>query len=624
LDKSRANTQALWDGDIPSFQMEKKYLRKDGTVIDAFLSATLVYDVGRQPLFAVAMVNDITERLKIERELANTKVLLQSAIEQTPVPMALASAPGGIVRIVNPACFECLGAEPEPSPVGQLIGTVSPIKWPDFESEGRRVPLTESPLALALQGITTKGKEMVALRRDGTRRWLMASAGPIYNDAGELIAGLVVLSDITERKQAEEALQAEWALLAQRVEERTAELRAANVELGRAVRLKDEFLANMSHELRTPLNAILGLSESLQEQVYGPLSEKQRLTLHTIEGSGRHLLSLINDILDLSKIGANKLELQVGWTSAESVCQASLAFIKQSAHKKKIGISYTFDNAVTVIQADERRLKQILVNLLGNAVKFTPEGGKVGLEVVGDAERQVLDLTVWDTGIGIRQEDRARLFQPFVQVDAGLSRQYSGTGLGLALVQQLTEMHGGSVKVESEVGKGSRFTVSLPWREPREGAKRESNKATQKEDVSAPPGSPVSSSSRPVKVLVAEDNEEGLYTLTEYLLARGYRVIEARNGMEAIEQAGTERPAVIVMDIQMPGMDGLEAIRRIRADADLWTTPIIALTALAMPGDRERCLEAGANEYLSKPVSMKELVTAIETQVQRTGDPTAD
>jgi PAS domain S-box-containing protein len=487
LEESRANVQALWNGDVPSFQMEKKYLRKDSTVIDGSLSVTLVYDMGGQPLFAVAMINDITER-----------------------------------------------------------------------------------------------------------------------------------------KQAEEALQEERSLLAQRVEERTAELRAANVELGRAVRLKDEFLANMSHELRTPLNAILGLSESLQEQVYGPLSEKQRLTLHTIEGSGRHLLSLINDILDLSKIGANKLELQVGWTSAESVCQASLAFIKQSAHKKKIGISYTFDNAVTVIQADERRLKQILVNLLGNAVKFTPEGGKVGLEVVGDAERQVLDLTVWDTGIGIRQEDRARLFQPFVQVDAGLSRQYSGTGLGLALVQQLTEMHGGSVKVESEVGKGSRFTVSLPWREPREGAKRESNKATQKEDVSAPPGSLVSSSSRPVKVLVAEDNEEGLYTLTEYLLARGYRVIEARNGMEAIEQAGTERPAVIVMDIQMPGMDGLEAIRRIRADADLWTTPIIALTALAMPGDRERCLEAGANEYLSKPVSMKELVTAIETQVQRTGDPTAD
>jgi len=402
-------------------------------------------------------------------------------------------------------------------------------------------------------------------------------------------------------------------------------LRAANVELARAVRLKDEFLANMSHELRTPLNAILGLSESLQEYVYGPLNDKQRMTLHTIEESGRHLLSLINDILDLSKIGADKLELQVSWTSIEPVCQASLAFIKQSAHKKKIGLSYTFDNAVTMIQADERRLKQILVNLLGNAVKFTPEGGKVGLEVVGDVERQMLDLTVWDTGIGIRQEDMARLFQPFVQVDASLSRQYSGTGLGLALVQRLTEMHGGSVKVESEIGKGSRFTVSLPWREPHEGARRESDAATQTENVSAPPDSVVSMlPHHPVKVLVVEDNEEGLYTLMEYLPTHGYRVIEARNGMEAIEQARTKQPAVIVMDIQMPGMDGLEAIRRIRADADLRTIPIIAPTALAMPGDREWCLEAGANEYVSKPVSMKALVKIIETQLQQTGDQTAD
>ncbi len=318
----------------------------------------------------------------------------------------------------------------------------------------------------------------------------------------------------------------------------------------------------------------------------------------------------------------------MSWTSVESVCQASLAFIKQPVHKKKIGLSYLFDNAVTVIQADERRLKQILVNLLGNAVKFTPEGGKVGLEVIGDVERHALDLTVWDTGIGIKQEDMGRLFQPFVQLDAGLSRQYSGTGLGLALVQRLTEMHGGSVKVESDgvPGKGSRFTVSLPWREPpREGARRESDQAIQTEAVSASPDFLVSMlPQHPVKVLVAEDNEQGLYTLMEYLPTRGYTVIEARNGVEAIEQARTERPAVIVMDIQMPGMNGLEAIRRIRAEANLRTIPIIALTALAMPGDRERCLEAGANEYLSKPVSMKALVKIIETQLQQTGNQIVD
>jgi len=279
---------------------------------------------------------------------------------------------------------------------------------------------------------------------------------------------------------------------------------------------------------------------------------------------------------------------------------------------------------VTVIQADERRLKQILVNLLSNAVKFTPEDGAIGLEMVGNADQQLLHLTVWDTGIGIKQEDMGRLFHPFVQLDAGLARQYSGTGLGLALVQRLVEMHGGSIKVESETGKGSRFTVSLPWREPRESGRREINKATLDADVTASSGSLVSSCSSLVKVLVAEDNEEGLDALIEYLATRGYTVAVARNGVEAILQARVERPAAIVMDIQMPEMDGLEAIRRIRADADLSAIPIIALTALAMPGDRERCLEAGANEYLSKPVSMKELVTVIEAQLQQAGDQTTD
>jgi CheY-like chemotaxis protein len=204
-------------------------------------------------------------------------------------------------------------------------------------------------------------------------------------------------------------------------------------------------------------------------------------------------------------------------------------------------------------------------------------------------------------------------------LDAGLARQYSWTGLGLALVQRLVEMHGGSIQVESETSKGSRFTISLPWREP-----RESDMATLQRNITASPAPLVSSPSCPVKVLIVEDNEEGLDALIEYLAARGYTVSAARNGGEAILQARVERPAVIVMDIQMPGMDGLEAIRCIRADADLWAISIIALTALAMPGDRERCLEAGANEYLSKPVSMKELVTAIEAQLQRAGAQTTN
>ncbi len=267
-----------------------------------------------------------------------------------------------------------------------------------------------------------------------------------------------------EREKALEALQAEKTSLAKRVEERTAELRVANSELTRALRLKDEFLANISHELRTPLTAILGLSETLQESVYGPLNDKQRNSLRTLENSGHQLLALINDLLDFSKIEAGKLTLEIGTVSVNEVCQASLQTTIDAARKKQIRVSTTLDYAVETIQADKPRLKQILVNLLSNAIKFTPKGGSIKLEVSADTENDLVNFSVQDTGIGIAQEDIKYLFDPFVQLDGDLNRAQEGTGLGFSLVHRLTKMHGGRVSVQSEVGKGSRFTVSLPRR----------------------------------------------------------------------------------------------------------------------------------------------------------------
>jgi signal transduction histidine kinase/DNA-binding NtrC family response regulator len=545
--------------------------------------------------------------------------------------------------------------------------------------------------------------------------------------------------EIKERMRAEAALEMERASLARRVEERTVELKMANAELARASRLKDEFLASMSHELRTPLNAILGLSEALQEQVFGILNEKQLKTLNTIEESGRHLLALINDILDISKIEAGKLTLQKGPISIEVLCQASLRLIKQDAQKKHLQVAYTRDSSVTTVQADQRRLKQILVNLLSNAVKFTPEGGAIGLDVKNDEEDQAIRFVVWDTGIGIAPKDLERLFEPFIQLDSSLARQYAGTGLGLALVRRLTELHEGQVAVESAPEQGSRFIVSLPrsslhepGRElisdiaalndepsaiilrraliiedspttaeqftryltemdievvihPRAEGALEQAQQIQPDiiilDILLPdqPGwmvlaqlqenpqtqnipvviisvvdeparglsmnaaeylvKPISrqqlqsSLSRvalstqasrtngvvvlppePPRVLLVEDNLNNIYTTAEYLSIKGFQVIVARNGQEAIQQTKEACPDVILMDIQMPGMDGLEAIKRIRADAveSVATTSIIALTALSMPGDRERCLEAGADDYLSKPIKLEELVKIIE------------
>ena len=418
--------------------------------------------------------------------------------------------------------------------------------------------------------------------------------------------------EITERKQAQEALEIERSSLAHRVSERTAELSRANAELARASRLKDEFLASMSHELRTPLNAILGMGEVLTEEVYGPLTEKQAKSVRTIEQSGKHLLSLINDILDLSKIGAGKLQLEIGQVSVERLCQASLQFIRQTALKKQIKISSHYDKNFDSLQADERRLKQILVNLLSNAVKFTPEGGQIKLAVIGDETNGVIHFVVEDSGIGIPKEYMEHLFQPFVQLDSRLSRQYAGTGLGLSLVYRLTEMHGGSVTVESEVDQGSHFTVSLPL---------QSNQliVIDPEPMIAETESKqknVSSGSPPL-ILLVEDNQANVDMMSEYLTSIGYQIVIAYNGLQGLERAKETHPDLILMDIQMPELDGLETLKQIRAHQDIIAAiPIIAVTALAMPGDRERCLAAGANEYLSKPLSLKNLAQLIEQHLK--------
>ena len=273
------------------------------------------------------------------------------------------------------------------------------------------------------------------------------------------------MQDITERKQSELALREAHDRLEERVRERTVELVHAN-------RAKDEFLASMSHELRTPLNGILGLSESLEEGTYGKLQPRQINILRLIAESGKHLLELINDILDLSKIEAGKLELQAETIKVESLCQASLRMINQTAAQKRLKVSSSIASGIDLIRADDRRVKQMIVNLLSNAVKFTPKGGQVGLEVSREGD-EAIRFTVWDSGIGIAEEQLEKLFKPFVQLDSSLSRKYAGTGLGLALVRDLAELHGGSVGVESELGKGSRFHFIIPDNFIQEDAARE-------------------------------------------------------------------------------------------------------------------------------------------------------
>ena len=401
--------------------------------------------------------------------------------------------------------------------------------------------------------------------------------------------------------------------LEQRVADRTAELLLANSELSRVMRSKDDFLSAMSHELRTPLNAILGLSESLAEGVYGDMNVKQVKSINTIAESGHHLLALINDLLDIAKIGAGKMELELTNTHVEDVCQASLRLVLELAQKKNLKLALSMDNKSVMLTADERRLKQILVNLLSNAIKFTPEGGSVTLATTCDVESESLMFSVRDTGIGIAAEDLSRLFSPFTQLDSKLSRQYAGTGLGLTLVLRLVEMHGGSVTVESEIGKGSCFTIRIPCKGLDTLITHNPSGTTSLSEITSIQELP---SNTPL-ILVADDNEINLMTVTDYLRANKLRVIQARDGLEAVKMVREHAPSLVLMDIQMPLMDGLDAIAHLRADDKHTAMPIIALTSRAMVGDRERCMAVGANDYLSKPVNMKQLVKTIHTHLPK-------
>ncbi len=424
-------------------------------------------------------------------------------------------------------------------------------------------------------------------------------------------AYLISLHDITERQKVELELQ-----------KTNEQLLLANTTLAHATRLKDEFLANMSHELRTPLNAILGMSEGLQEGVFGDINERQIKAVKTIERSGEHLLSLINDILDVSKIEAGKLELNYEEVAIAPLCKSSMVFITQQALKKHIQLKTILQPNLKKIVVDERRILQALVNLLSNAVKFTSEHGQITLEVYLETPHS-LCFDVTDTGIGIAAKDLDKLFHPFVQIDSSLSRKYDGTGLGLTLVREITELHGGSVSVSSEINQGSRFSIHLPYainetetdlEFPLTNNLSHSLSSTGNDDLNNP--SDANPKSPPI-ILIAEDNEANIVTFTSYLTSHGYKIVIARNGKEAIAIVKEQPVDLILMDVQMPEMDGLEAIKQIRNVLKMEDIPIVALTALAMKGDRENCLAAGANEYLSKPVKLKNLVLTIQKLVSQ-------
>ncbi|HQY90826.1 ATP-binding protein [Caldilinea sp.] len=572
--------------DEETHELQIRLLRADGANGYLSLRAKSVLQGGRV-VRIVCTALDVTEQRRAEQEQHR-----QSAILEATTDLVANWNPQGELTYLNLGGRRMLGIGPDFDIANFSLRSIyAASAWPAIEREAipvatRRGVWAGDSVILHAEGVEIPVSQVIIAHRDGH------ATVEYYS---------TIMRDMMLQKQAEEALRRSRD-----------ELSSANTALEKAARLKDEFLAGMSHELRTPMTSILGLTEALREQLYGSLNEKQLRAVTTIEHSGQHLLDLINDILDLSKIEAGQFQLHRAPFSVDETCMAALQMIKGMAQQKRQSVGFTINLTSIEIDADQRRLKQMLVNLLSNAVKFTPEGGQLGLDVQADAKECVVQFHVWDRGIGIAPEDFARLFQPFTQLDGRLARQYTGTGLGLSLVRRMAELHGGSVTLASVVGEGSRFTLSLPW-----------HPSTRQAEGSSPLLSELPSSlplprrprpDEPVVVLLVDDNLAMMEMYVDYLRNTGCVVHVAEDGLAALRALAEIRPDVVLMDIQMPGMDGLEVIRRIRSwrDPDIAAAAVVALTALAMPGDRERCLDAGADDYLAKPVSLIRVGEVVE------------
>jgi signal transduction histidine kinase/DNA-binding response OmpR family regulator len=367
------------------------------------------------------------------------------------------------------------------------------------------------------------------------------------------------------------------------------ELEETNRRLAAASRHKSQFLANMSHELRTPLNSIIGFSEVLLDESWGELSANERREfLGNILSSGRHLLRLINDILDLSKIEAGRVELKPEVFVVDEVIDGVLNTIRPLAAQKQIGLEVSIAPTLTTLVADTGKVKQILYNLLSNAIKFTPDSGRAGLRASRD--HQEACVAVWDTGIGIKREDQERIFEEFQQVETTTARQYEGTGLGLALAKRFVELHGGKIWVDSEPGKGSTFTFTLPL--------VEQPMAPLEERAAA------DDAGRPL-ILMVEDDPKTQELLRFCLSREGFRVEEASDGEEALRKARTLHPFLITLDILLPSKDGWEVLRELKEDPLSRDIPVIIVSIVDDPG---RGFSLGAADYILKPFDRDDLL----------------
>lgn len=576
---------------------ELTYVRKDGSRFPAMVSVTALRDAEDEIIGYLLIGIDNTVRHQIEasqarldKQLCDQQYYTRSLIESN-IDALMMTDPLGIISDVNQQMMTLTGRARD-----ELIGAPSKNFFTD--------PVQADA---AIQRVLSEGKVSdyeLTVCAGGAETVVSYNAATFHDRDGKVQGVFAAARDVTERKRWERTLQEK------------------NVELERASSMKSEFLATMSHELRTPLNAIIGFSEALKDGLIGDISESQHEYIGDIFTSGQHLLSLINDILDLSKVEAGMMALELEPVDIDALLSNSLSIVKEKAAARSIMLELKVGEELGVPQLDMRKTKQIVYNLLSNAVKFSPPGARInlsarrvgrasvgtlpgewamqGFELADNEYDDFLEICVSDSGIGISVADMGKLFQAFSQIDSSLARRFEGTGLGLAMVKQLAELHGGTVAVASAEGEGTCFAVWLPLRV------KAAEDIQYKHSVLAS----VASEEHPVErvALVVEPDKRAADLLHMLLESEGFTVLHAASPEAALALAPLQPLSLITLDLALPGMDGWEFLLRISESSDLARVPVVVIAGEA---DSNMALAGGAAAVLQKPISRSHLQTSL-------------
>ena len=573
---------------------ELTYVRKDGSRFPAIVSVTALRDVDDLIIGYLLIGTDNTVRQQVEaaqalldQQLRDQQFYTRSLIESN-IDALMMTDTEGTISDVNQQMIALTGRRRD-----ELIG--APFK--NFFTDPVRA---DAAISRALTENKVSNYELTVRSKDGSETFVSYNAATFHDRDRQMKGVIASARDVTERKRFERALQEK------------------NVALEHASRMKSEFLATMSHELRTPLNAIIGFSEALNDGLMGPMSDNQQEYIGDIFTSGQHLLALINDILDLSKVEAGMMGVELEAIDLHSLFSNSLSIVREKAAAHRIRLEFDADDDLGVVQLDARKTKQIIYNLLSNAVKFSANGGLVTLSAhvvrrdqvgrlggtwpvhyfpVADNEFDTfLEICVSDNGIGITQDDMGKLFQAFSQIDSSLARKFEGTGLGLAMVKQLAELHGGAVAVASAEGKGARFAAWLPMRV-----------AT----TTAPPAPvkrPNDGEATARIAMVVEDDDRAAELVRLLLVAEGFTVVHAGSAEEALDLAPHQPLSLITLDIELPGMSGWDFLDRVRRIDTVSHVPVVVVAGVA---DSGLALSGGAAAVLQKPISRAQLRAAL-------------